>query len=159
MWTPCIRQGIRYTGERKLMFMQTFCIWQGMGYTGDRKLMFMWTPVSDRVYRVTGDRKFMFMWTPCIWQGVQGIEVKENSCLCQCGPPVSGRVYRVYRRKKTHVYVDPLYLAGYVGYTGERKLMFMWTPCIWQGVQGIQVKENSCFCGPPVSGRAYRVYR
>ena len=33
--------------------------------------------------------------------------------------------------------------------------MFMWTPCFWQGIQGIQDIENPCLWGPPVSGRVY----
>ena len=135
MWTPCIWQGVQgnrrqkthvyvdplylagcigYTGERKLMFMSmwTPCIWQGAGYTGERKLMFMWTPCIWQGVGYTGERKHSCLCGPPVSGRVQGIQVKENSWLCQCGPPVPGRVYRVYRRQKTHVYVDSLYLAG-----------------------------------------------
>ena len=158
MWTPCIWQGVGvYRIQKTHVYVDPLYLAGCMGIQEIENACLCGPPVSGRVYRVYRRQKTYVYLDPCIWQGVQGIQEIENLCLC--GPPVSGRVYRVYRIQKTYVYVDPLYLAGCIGYTGYRKLMFMWTPCIWQGIQGIKEIENSCLCGPPVSGRVYWVYR
>ena len=68
----------------------------------------IWQGEAAGVYRRNKTHVYV---NPLYLAGCRGIQEKENSCLCE--PPVSGRVQ---------------------GYTGETKLMFMWTPCIWQGV-------------------------